>query len=107
MDFQCKAQARMVEILAQKLGTSHTLIIYPAHREDCHVGTGAEYTIRTNRIKAAVENCLNPGEGSDPWQGSFAFWNEWRKGNKNKDGDFWITTEEQKAYMEEVGEGLE
>ncbi len=168
VDFQCKAEARMVDILAGKLGTSHPLIIYPAHREDSHVGTGAEYTIRTNqvtasnavreiatwdlegydntlrnrlaadqgnrkyffviqqgskdiedspaanrinarinRIQSSVENCLDPGGSArDPWQNSFAFWNEWRSDDREDDGDDWITVEEQNSYMDEVALAL-
>ena len=125
----------MVDILCQKLGTSHAFIIYPAQQTG-HVHTKAEYTINTNdvsasnavreistwdthrytnserdklahaqgsrkyffviqqgrrdlhdgpdedrigartdRIEAAIENCLDPGRGQDPWNDSFAFWN--------------------------------
>ncbi len=184
VDFQVKAQARMVDILCQELGTSHTFIIYPAQRTG-HVHTVAEYTLNTNlvtasnavreiatwdlysynnsvrddlandqgsrkyffviqqgrrdlepkggeseeelkkirrerigarkdRIQAAIENCLDPGEGEDPWGSSFAFWNKWRNVTADDDdSDDYdipvnerITKAEQKAYMDEVAEAL-
>ena len=46
-DFQCKAEARLVDILAGKLGSSRNLIIYPAQR------TGAEYSINTDLVTAS------------------------------------------------------
>ena len=175
VDFQAKAQAQMVDILCQKLGSSHTFIIYPAQRTG-HVHTVAEYALntdnvtagnavrevatwdtygydndernklahgqgsrkyffviqqgrrdlhngdvrnrisaRTNRIQAAIENCLDPDRGQEPWNSSFAFWNKWRhvpadhpdSDNYDIPVDERITKEEQQAYMDEVAEGLE
>ena len=167
VDFQVKAQARMVDLLANELGSSHTLIIYPA-QEAGHNHTAAEYTInthkvtasnavreiatwdthgytndvrnaraeeqgsrdyffviqqgnlspvdpededyittRTNRMKGAVENCLDPGRGEDPWEDSFAFWNDWPRRDPNDDPEKRkITHDEQRQYIGRIKAAL-
>ena len=161
VDFQCKAEARMVDILAGKLTTSRNLIIYPAQRADRDKGvhTASEYTLNTDlvtasnaireiatwdtkyytnskrndlaqdqgsrkyffviqqgskdlpgigedrieprisRIQGSVENCLDPDKGQNPWQGSFAFWNDWKKNDSDTEN---VTAEEQQRYMNNV-----
>lgn len=51
VDFQVKAQARMVDIMASKLG-SKPLIIYPA-QEAGHNHTAAEYCMDTHKVTAS------------------------------------------------------
>ncbi len=163
--FQCKAQARMVKLLASELPSGKTLIIYPAQQTG-HVHTAAEYTLntdqvtaanavreittwdthdydnarrnamaaaqgsrkylfviqqgrrdlpsppedrigaRTQRIQGNIENCLDPGQGQDPWNNSFAFWNRWRENDPSIPEPERITRQEQEAYMDEVADAL-
>ena len=160
----------MVTILAQKLGRSRKLIIYPAQRTGT-VHTSAEYTINTdqvtgsnvireiatwdthqytnavrnslargqgshdyifalqqagrdiedgthpnyheqdrifnrkNRVRGIIANCLDPGEGEDPWNDSFAYWNRWRDKNGSR-GNPEITLAQQRDYLAKVRDEL-
>ena len=53
VDFQCEAQARMVDLLASQLGGSKKLIIYPAQQTG-HVHTAAEYTSGERTVPRAL-----------------------------------------------------
>ena len=58
---------------------------------------------RINRIQGSVENCLDPGRGRDPWQGSFAFWTDWREDDDDSEK---VTVAEQRRHMDKVKAAL-
>ena len=63
---------------------------------------------RSGRIQAAVENCLDPGRGEDPWEDSFSLWSRWPTGGGSSDPEIReITGAEQLVYVSKVRDGLE
>ena len=49
VDFQCKAQARMVDIMAQKIGSSRKIIFYPVQRGPIVYGV-SEYAVDFRKV---------------------------------------------------------